>query len=43
LRCNNCHLPDCSGREQIPRLAGQREEYLLDSMRYFRDCLSRVK
>jgi len=37
LRCNNCHLPDHSGREQIPRLAGQRGEYLLDSMRSFRD------
>jgi cytochrome c553 len=37
LRCNNCHLPDYSGREQIPRLAAQREEYLFASMRSFRD------
>lgn len=37
LRCGTCHLPNYRGREQIPRLAGQREEYLLDSMRSFRD------
>jgi cytochrome c553 len=35
--CGSCHLPDFSGREQIPRLAGQREEYLLESMRAYRD------
>ena len=33
--CGSCHLPDHSGREQIPRLAGQREDYLLQSMRDF--------
>jgi cytochrome c553 len=33
--CGSCHLPDYAGREQIPRLAGQREEYLLQSMRDF--------
>lgn len=33
--CGSCHLPDYSGREQIPRLAGQREDYLLHSMRDF--------
>ena len=37
LRCNNHNLPDYRGREQMHRLAGQREEYLLDSMRSFRD------
>jgi cytochrome c553 len=35
--CGSCHLPDYSGREQIPRLAGQREEYLLEAMRAYRD------
>ena len=35
--CASCHLPDYSGREQIPRLAGQREEYLLEAMRAYRD------
>jgi cytochrome c553 len=31
-------LPDFSGRAQIPRLAAQREEYLDDIMRTFRDA-----
>lgn len=35
--CGSCHLPDYSGREQMPRLAGQREEYLLEAMRAYRD------
>ena len=34
-RCGICHLPNYVGREQIPRLAGQREDYLLHSMRQF--------
>jgi cytochrome c553 len=33
--CGSCHLPDYRGREQMPRLAGQREDYLLASMRQF--------
>lgn len=33
--CASCHLPDYSGREQMPRLAGQREDYLLQSLRDF--------
>jgi cytochrome c553 len=33
--CGSCHLPDYRGREQMPRLAGQREDYLLTSMRQF--------
>jgi cytochrome c553 len=36
MRCGTCHLPDFVGREQMPRLAGQREDYLLHSMREFR-------
>lgn len=35
--CGSCHLPDYGGRDQIPRLAGQREEYLLEAMRQYRD------
>lgn len=31
--CPVCHNPDFSGREQMPRLANQREDYLLKSMR----------
>jgi cytochrome c553 len=33
--CGTCHLPGYPGREQIPRLAGQREDYLLKSLRDF--------
>lgn len=35
--CGSCHLPDYAGREQMPRLAGQREDFLLSSMKEFRD------
>jgi cytochrome c553 len=35
--CGSCHLPDYRGRAQIPRLAGQREEYLVESMLAYRD------
>jgi cytochrome c553 len=35
-RCGICHLPNYVGREQMPRLAGQREDYLLHSMRMFK-------
>lgn len=37
LGCGSCHLPDFRGREQIPRLAGQREEYLVQAMVAIRD------
>ena len=35
--CASCHLPNYAGREQMPRLAGQREDYLFHSMKQFRD------
>jgi cytochrome c553 len=34
--CTACHNPDFSGREQMPRLAHQREEYLLRAMREYK-------
>ena len=34
--CNSCHNPDFSGRDNIPRLAGQREDYLLKSLRDYK-------
>jgi cytochrome c553 len=34
--CNVCHRPDFSGRENVPRLAGQREDYLLKSLRDYK-------
>jgi cytochrome c553 len=37
LRCGVCHTSDFSGQNQIPRLAGQREEYLDSEMRAYRD------
>lgn len=37
LRCGVCHRPDFSGQNQVPRLAGQREDYLVYAMRQFRD------
>ncbi len=37
MLCGTCHLPDYTGRQQIPRLAGQQEEFLLYSMKQFRD------
>jgi cytochrome c553 len=36
-RCGICHLADFRGQNQIPRLAGQREEYLLAEMKAYRD------
>ena len=35
--CNTCHLPTYLGQQQVPRVAGQREDYLLHCMRQFRD------
>jgi cytochrome c553 len=34
--CASCHNPDYSGREQMARLAGQRETYLLKALQDFR-------
>ena len=34
--CRVCHNPDYSGREQMPRLANQREDYLLKAMRDYK-------
>jgi len=34
--CAVCHNPDFSGREQMPRLANQREEYLVRTMREYK-------
>jgi len=35
--CGVCHLPSLVGREQIPRLVGQREEFLARTMAEYRD------
>ena len=35
-RCGNCHRPDYRGQEQMPRLAGQREDFLNEAMLAYR-------
>lgn len=35
-RCGFCHNPDFSGREQMPRLAFQREDYLVKALRDYK-------
>lgn len=37
MLCGSCHLADYSGRQQMPRLAGQNEAFLAYSMKQFRD------
>ena len=34
--CNVCHRPDFSGQDNVPRLAGQREDYLLKALREYK-------
>jgi cytochrome c553 len=35
--CASCHLATYAGQNQMPRLAGQREDYLLKAMKDYRD------
>jgi len=35
--CAVCHLPSLAGREQIPRIIGQREDFLTRTMTEYRD------
>ncbi|MBD0273715.1 MAG: c-type cytochrome [Acetobacteraceae bacterium] len=37
LNCGVCHLPTFAGRAQIPRIAGQREDYLAHALTQYRD------
>lgn len=36
-RCASCHRSDYSGREQMPRLAHQHEDYLVQAMQAYRE------
>ncbi|HKF07223.1 MAG TPA: cytochrome C [Xanthobacteraceae bacterium] len=36
-RCNFCHQRNYTGHENVPRIAGQREDYLLKSLRTYKD------
>jgi cytochrome c553 len=35
-RCGFCHNPDFSGHDQIPRIAAQREDYLVKALREYK-------
>ncbi len=35
-RCNSCHNLDLAGRENIPRIADQREDYLVKTLREYK-------
>jgi len=36
-RCNSCHNTDFSGKDNVPRVADQREDYLAKTMREYKD------
>jgi cytochrome c553 len=36
-RCNSCHNNDFSGKENVPRLANQREDYLAKTLAEYKD------
>jgi cytochrome c553 len=36
-RCNSCHNADFSGKENVPRLANQREDYLAKTLSEYKD------
>jgi len=35
-RCDFCHMPELQGRDNVPRLAAQREDYLLLALRAYK-------
>ena len=35
--CNSCHLDDYRGQKHVPRIAGQREDYLVIALKAYRD------
>ena len=37
LGCGSCHRADYSGQNQVPRIAGQREDYVADALKAYRD------
>ena len=40
--CNVCHRPDFSGQQTVPRLADQREDYLLKTLREYKSGTRRA-
>jgi cytochrome c553 len=37
FHCNACHNTDFSGKENVPRIADQREDYLNKTLREYKD------
>jgi cytochrome c553 len=37
MHCGQCHLPNYQGQNQVPRVAAQREEYMVEAMIGYRD------
>jgi cytochrome c553 len=37
MGCGSCHRADYSGQNQVPRIAGQREDYLTDALKAYRE------
>jgi cytochrome c553 len=37
MGCGSCHVSDYTGQREVPRLAGQAEDYLVASMQAYRD------
>jgi cytochrome c553 len=35
--CNTCHNPDFSGKENVPRIANEREDYLRKKLAEYKD------
>jgi cytochrome c553 len=35
--CGTCHMPDFAGQRQIPRINGQREDYLVATLKAYKD------
>jgi cytochrome c553 len=40
-RCNACHGLDLAGRDNVPRIAGQREDYLAKALREYKHNIRR--
>ena len=36
-RCNFCHTPSFAGQDNVPRIADQREDYLVKALRGYKD------
>jgi cytochrome c553 len=36
-RCDTCHNPDFSGKDNVPRIANQREDYLAKTLGEYKD------